>query len=88
MLSAFKRAFSKSIPKKVVYRNFEKFNEKDFKVKLCGKVSTELIDNYSSFENVFIDVLNRYAPINITPYVTKALRKSYNEKVPARDDTL
>ena len=42
-----------------------------------------LVDNYSSFENVFIDVLNRYAPIkkkvirsNHAPYATKALRKT------------
>ena len=42
-----------------------------------------LVDNYSSFENVFIDVLNTYAPIkkkvirsNHAPYATKALRKT------------
>ena len=74
--SVFKRTFSKSTPKKVVYKNFEKFIEKYFYVNLRGKVPTELIDNYSSFENVFIDVLNRYGPINMTPYVTKALRKA------------
>ena len=39
-------------------------------------MSTESIDNYSLFENVSVDVLNRHAPINHTPYVTKALRKT------------
>ena len=46
-------------------------------------MSTELIDNYRSFENVFIDVLNRHAPTkknvvraNHVPYVTRALRKA------------
>ena len=46
-------------------------------------MSTELVDNYSSFENVFIDVLNRHASIkkkvvraNHAPYVTKAFRKA------------
>ena len=44
-------------------------------------MSTELGDNYSSFENVFIDVLNRHAPIKkkvmrANPYVTNALRKA------------
>ena len=46
-------------------------------------MSTELVDNYSSFENVFIDVLNRHAPTkknvvraNHVPYVTRALRKA------------
>ena len=41
-----------------------------------------MVDNYSSFENIFIDVLNRHASIkkviraNQAPYVTKALRKT------------
>ena len=46
-------------------------------------MSTELVEKYSSFENVFIDVLNRRAPIknkviraNHASYVTKALRKA------------
>ena len=46
-------------------------------------MSTELVDNYRSFGNVFIDVLNRHAPIrkkviraNHAPYVTKGLRKA------------
>ena len=46
-------------------------------------MSTELVDNNSSFENVCIDVLNRHASIkekvikaNHAPYVTKALRKA------------
>ena len=55
----------------------------DFNQELRGRLSTELVDNYSSFENVFIDVLNKHAPIkkkviraNHAPYVTKALRKT------------
>ena len=55
----------------------------DFNQELRGRWSTELVDNYSSFENVFIDVLNRHALIkkkviraNHAPYVTKALRKA------------
>ena len=57
--------------------------KKDFNQELRGRLSTELVDNYSSFENVFIDVLNRHASIkknviraNHAPYVTKALRKA------------
>ena len=83
MLSVFKTTFSKSKPKEIIYRNFKKFNEKDFNQELRGRLSTKLVDNYSSFENVFIDVLNRHASIkkkviraNHAPYVTKALRKA------------
>ena len=83
VLPVFKTTFSKSKPKEIIYRNFKKFNEKDFNQELRGRLSTELVDNYSSFENVFIDVLNRYVTIkkkviraNHAPYVTKALRKA------------
>ena len=82
VLPAFKATFSKSKPKEIIYRNFEKFNEDDFKEELRGRLSSEFDDNYSSFENVLIDVLDRHAPIkrkviraNHAPYVTKALRK-------------
>ena len=82
-LSVFKTTFSKSKPKEIIYRNFKKCNEKDFNQELRGRLSIELLDNYNSFENVFIDVLNRHAPIkkkvataNHVPYVTKALRKA------------
>ena len=50
-------------PKEIIYRNFKKFNGEDFNQELRCKLSAELVDNYSSFENVFIDVLNRHAPI-------------------------
>ena len=83
MLPVFKTTFSKSKTKEIIYRNFKKFNEEHFNQELRGKLSTEMVDNYSSFENVFIDVLNRHAPIkkkviraNHAPYVTKALRKA------------
>ena len=83
MLSSFKTTFSKSKPKEIIYRNFKKFNEKDFNQELRGRLSTELVDNYSSFENAFIDVLNRHASIkkkviraNHASYVIKALRKA------------
>ena len=82
VLSVFKTTFSKSKPKEIIYRNFKKCNEEDFNQEL-GKLSTELVNNYSPFENVFIDVLNRNTPIkkkiiraNHAPYVTKALRKA------------
>ena len=87
MLSVFKITFSKSKPKEIIYKNFKKFNEEDFNQELRGRLSTELVDNYSSFENVFIDVLNRHAPIkkkvikaNHAPYVTKALRKAIKKR--------
>ena len=60
VLPIFKKTFSKSKPKETIYRNFKKFNEEDFNQELRGRLSTELVDNYNSFENVFIDVLNTH----------------------------
>ena len=83
VLSVLKTTFSKSKSKKINYRNFKKFIEEDFNQELRGRLSTELLDNYSSFENVFIDVLDRHTPIkkkviraNHAFYVTKTLRKA------------
>ena len=61
MLLVFKTIFLKSKLKEILYRNFKKFNEEDFNQELYGRLSTELVDNYSLFEIVFIDVLNRHA---------------------------
>ena len=61
MLLVFKTIFLKSKLKEILYRNFKKFNEEDFNQELHSRLSTELVDNYSLFEIVFIDVLNRHA---------------------------
>ena len=52
MMSVFKTTFSKSKPKEIIYRKFKKFNEEDFHQELRGRLSTELVDNYSSFKDV------------------------------------
>ena len=39
------------------------FDEEDFNQVHCGKLSTELINNYSSIENISIDVVDRHAPL-------------------------
>ena len=82
-MPVFKTTFSKSKPKVAIYRNFKKFDEEHFNQELRGKLSTKLVNVYSSFKSVFIDVFNRRAPIkkkviraNHATYVTKALRKA------------
>ena len=87
VLPIFKTTFSKSKPKETIYRNFKKFNEEDFNQELRGRLSTELVDNYSSFENVFIDVLNRYTPIK-KKVIREGIKESYNEKIPVRENIL
>ena len=51
VLPVFKTTFSKLKPKEIIYRNFKKFNKEDFNQELRGRLSTELVDNYNSFEN-------------------------------------
>ena len=82
-MPVFRTTFSKSKPKVAIYKNFKKFHEENFNQELRGKLSTKLVNDYSSFKSVFIDVFNRHAPIkkkviraNHATYVTKALRKA------------
>ena len=49
VLSVFKTTFSKSKPKEITYRNFKKFNEENFNQEFRVRLSTELVDSYSSF---------------------------------------
>ena len=80
--SMLRTTFKKEDSKRLVYRDYKKFSNDSFQVDLeqnlpnCNK-------NYESFENIFIKVLNRHAPIktkflrgNQKPHVDKNLRKA------------
>ena len=75
--SVFKTTFLKSKPKKIIDRDFKKFSEESL------KITNECVNNFSSFENIFLDALNRHEPVkkkllkaNHVPYVTKTSRKA------------
>ena len=83
VLSVFKIAFPKSKPKKIAYKNFKNFSEENFNQELRINLGERCVKNYASFENVFLDTLNKHAPLkkkviraNHAPYVTKSLRKA------------
>ena len=91
VLSVFKLHFSKAKAKEISYRGFGDFkenNEKD----LQNRLSAQSVE-YTPFEKVFLDDLNKHAPLkkkvvraNHAPYITKTLRKTimkwaYLEKV-------
>ena len=66
-----------------MYRDFKKFSEESFNEELSLKLTNECVNNYSSFENIFLDTLNQHAPVkkkllraNHALYVTKSLRKA------------
>ena len=76
-----------------MYRDYKNFDQDIFSEELCTSLSSETVLEYTSFEENFIGVLNKHAPLkekvlraNHAPYVTKALRKaimkrSYLEKL-------
>ena len=83
VLSVFKTAFPKSKPKEITYRNFKNFSEENFNQEIRTNLAERCVKNYGSFENVFWDTLNKYAPLkkkviraNHAPYVTKSLKKA------------
>ena len=82
VLSVFKLHFSKAKTKKILYRNFRDFKEDNFNLQnfrdLQKRLSAESVEEYTPFEKVFLDVLNKQAPLkkkvvrsNHAPYITK-----------------
>ena len=80
-ITVLKTKFEKSKPKTVLYRDYKKFNEIDFRNDLTKFLS--LCISYDSFEKIFMEVLELHAPLktkllraNEAPYMTKALKKA------------
>ena len=87
VLSVLKLQFSKAKTKEISYRNFRDFKEDNFNLDLQNRFSAEPIEEYAPFEKVFLDVLNRHAPLkkkvvraNHAPYITKTLKKAIMER--------
>ena len=83
VLSVFKTTFTKPKPKEVVFKNYRKFNENNFNQDLHNQLSSEQPKDYSSFEKLFLSILEEHAPVkeqlvrsNHELYVAEALRES------------
>ena len=82
--TVMKAKFTKALPKYVHYHNYKNVNKQDFKLELRGNLEVDVVDaNYATFHNVYLNVLNKHAPIktkvirgNQAPYITKAYRKA------------
>ena len=77
--------FQKQIPKIISYRNYKKCNNEHFKIELLHELNNNDIYgmNYSEFENIFMNILNRHAPLrkkylraNNAPFMNKPLSKA------------
>ena len=92
VLFIFKTTFSKKGPKELMYRDFKNFDQEIFTQELRTSLSSETVHDYTSFEDNFLGVFNKNAPLkkkvlreNHAPFVTKVIRKaivkrSYLEK--------
>ena len=87
VLSVLKLQLSKAKAKEISYRNFRDFKEDNFNLDLQNRFSAEPIEEYATFEKVFLDVINRHAPLkkkvvraNHAPYITKTLKKAIMER--------
>ena len=82
-LTVLQTTFQKAKPKEIIYRDYKNFNTEIFKQDLKQSLEVEEVSDYAKFENVFLEVLNKYAPFkkkivraNHAPYMSKALRKA------------
>ena len=84
---------SESKTRKIYYRNYKKFESLEFNIGLKNAFAHEKIESCINFDEVFMKVLNRHAPLkkkmlraNHLSYMSKTLRKaimrrSYLEKM-------
>ena len=68
VLSVFKTTFTKSKPKEIVYRNYQKINENNFNQELHNQLSSEQLRDYASFEKMFLSILEEHAPLKKSYY--------------------
>ena len=86
ILTALKTAFLKSASEKILHRNYKNFNSSSFKSDL--KKQLKHTESYESFENVFLNVLQRHAPLktkvvreNHPAYMNRTLRKAIMKRL-------
>ena len=70
-------------PKIIHYRDYKKFDLQEFCRELRNELRKTLVLGYAHFEHIFLQVLEKHAPIkqkvvraNDKPFMTKALRKA------------
>ena len=81
IVTVCKASFQQLKPNKIIYRNYKNFDLSTFKNGLRLKLQS--IKSYESFEQVFLEALNKHAPLkkkflraNHVPYMKKSLCKA------------
>ena len=83
VITVLKNTFPKAKPKVVQYRDYKKFDVHNFRKDLKSGLQSKLVENYSTFEEIFLEILGNHAPLkkkilraNDKPHMTKTLRKA------------
>ena len=77
VLSVFMLHFPNVKAKKISYRNFKDFKKDNFNRDLQHKLLAESVEEYDSFANNFLFILNKHSPLkdfvhaNHAPYLTR-----------------
>ena len=83
VVTVLRKTFQRAQPKVVSYRDYKNFDNELFKSSLQNVLNEIDTPDYIKFEEVFIETLNKHAPVkqktirgNHAPYMTKGLRKA------------
>ena len=76
-----RKTISKGNSKKILYRDYKRFEQKKFEIELKFKLNSQINLSYSTFQAVFLKILNKIAPVkgkvlrfNNNAFITKSLR--------------
>ena len=58
---------SKDSSNRIFYRDYKRFDPKKFETELKLKLNSQTNSNYSTFQGVFLQILNKIALVKITP---------------------
>ena len=78
-----RKTISKGNSKKMFYRDYKRFDQKKFETELKLKLNSQTNLSYFTFQAVFLEILNKIAPVEIkvlrfynNAFMTKSLRKA------------
>ena len=82
-----KTTFTRLPPRVARFRSYRSFSEEQFRTELGQKLSECQSDRYEDIEQLYLETLNKYAPMktisirgNNKPHMTKVLRKAMNKR--------
>ena len=78
-----RKTISKGNSKKMFYRDYKRFDQKKFETELKFKLNSQTNLSYSTFQEVFLEILSKIAPVKVkvlrfnnNAFMTKSLRKA------------